>query len=98
MRLNGILAFTIYLAFCGVSAAQTVTGTLDGRITDQTGAVVPQAQVTAKHVATGVERNTTTNDSGYFQMPFLPLGEYQVIRSEERRVGKECRSRWSPYH
>ena len=23
---------------------------------------------------------------------------YHVIRSEERRVGKECRSRWSPYH
>ena len=22
----------------------------------------------------------------------------EVIRSEERRVGKECRSRWSPYH
>ena len=28
------------------------------------------------------------------------LGRYRVIdfRSEERRVGKECRSRWSPYH
>src|SRR5690554_7467220 len=24
--------------------------------------------------------------------------QFQVIRSEERRVGKECRSRWSPYH
>ena len=23
---------------------------------------------------------------------------YQGLRSEERRVGKECRSRWSPYH
>ena len=23
---------------------------------------------------------------------------YQKFRSEERRVGKECRSRWSPYH
>ena len=23
---------------------------------------------------------------------------HQAIRSEERRVGKECRSRWSPYH
>ena len=23
---------------------------------------------------------------------------YQPVRSEERRVGKECRSRWSPYH
>ena len=25
-------------------------------------------------------------------------GDKTVIRSEERRVGKECRSRWSPYH
>ena len=25
-------------------------------------------------------------------------GEIKKIRSEERRVGKECRSRWSPYH
>ena len=24
--------------------------------------------------------------------------EYELQRSEERRVGKECRSRWSPYH
>ena len=23
---------------------------------------------------------------------------YEIARSEERRVGKECRSRWSPYH
>ncbi len=30
----------------------------------------------------------------------LPLvnKEIPIIRSEERRVGKECRSRWSPYH
>src|SRR3712207_7426241 len=27
---------------------------------------------------------------------FLPMG--MAVRSEERRVGKECRSRWSPYH
>ena len=26
------------------------------------------------------------------------VDEYPEIRSEERRVGKECRSRWSPYH
>ena len=26
------------------------------------------------------------------------LRKYYQIRSEERRVGKECRSRWSPYH
>ena len=28
----------------------------------------------------------------------LQLAEKQKVRSEERRVGKECRSRWSPYH
>ena len=30
----------------------------------------------------------------------LKTGEFvgQLLRSEERRVGKECRSRWSPYH
>ena len=26
------------------------------------------------------------------------LAKTQMYRSEERRVGKECRSRWSPYH
>src|SRR2546425_13254155 len=30
--------------------------------------------------------------------PFKPLRVTKVNRSEERRVGKECRSRWSPYH
>ena len=29
---------------------------------------------------------------------FLPIPEISDDRSEERRVGKECRSRWSPYH
>ena len=29
---------------------------------------------------------------------FNPDGEFVSRRSEERRVGKECRSRWSPYH
>ena len=29
---------------------------------------------------------------------FIPSGRDMFLRSEERRVGKECRSRWSPYH
>src|SRR5450830_433010 len=31
-------------------------------------------------------------------VPAPPLGVIVRVRSEERRVGKECRSRWSPYH
>ena len=33
----------------------------------------------------------STDTCHYFQL-------YDEYRSEERRVGKECRSRWSPYH
>ena len=35
----------------------------------------------------------TLNDIGTEEIAHL-----EMIRSEERRVGKECRSRWSPYH
>ena len=32
-----------------------------------------------------------------FALIYIALYE-KYVRSEERRVGKECRSRWSPYH
>ena len=31
-------------------------------------------------------------------IPCSWIGRINIVRSEERRVGKECRSRWSPYH
>ena len=31
-------------------------------------------------------------------LSLLNKGRKRITRSEERRVGKECRSRWSPYH
>src|SRR3989442_15323609 len=34
----------------------------------------------------------------FFADLFNPAGDAVAVRSEERRVGKECRSRWSPYH
>ena len=33
-----------------------------------------------------------------FEYIFVNDGSTDLLRSEERRVGKECRSRWSPYH
>ena len=32
------------------------------------------------------------------KVTILNISKYKFERSEERRVGKECRSRWSPYH
>ena len=38
-----------------------------------------------------------TNE-GFKVKPFYRMEDLEGLRSEERRVGKECRSRWSPYH
>ena len=43
----------------------------------------------------GWEKNV---DRLYKQVDEITAEQIQAVRSEERRVGKECRSRWSPYH
>ena len=42
--------------------------------------------------------NSLANTVDQTNKNFMPNNKYQAGRSEERRVGKECRSRWSPYH
>ncbi|MGH9941804.1 MAG: carboxypeptidase regulatory-like domain-containing protein, partial [Pyrinomonadaceae bacterium] len=61
--------------------AQTVTGTMQGVVTDQAGAVIPGVTVTIRNVETGQERTVTTNDEGAYSAPFLPLGKYSVNAS-----------------
>src|SRR5262245_54522672 len=58
--------------------AQVEQGTITGRITDQTGAVVPRASVTITSVQTRVERRTETNEEGHYTVPYLSPGWYEV--------------------
>jgi hypothetical protein len=58
--------------------AQSVTGTITGEVTDQSGAVVSGAQVVATDVDTGVNSSSTTNGAGVFRIEYLPIGHYQV--------------------
>ena len=41
---------------------------------------------------------TFVSDMSAIKDKYKELLDSHAIRSEERRVGKECRSRWSPYH
>ncbi len=70
--------FTLFSLLSLSAFAQTVTGTLNGTVTDATGAVVPGIIVTAKDTATGFTRTTTTTSEGFYSMPFLALGSYNV--------------------
>ena len=61
-----------------VVSAQTFRGTILGTVTDPNGAVVSGAKVSAKNLATGLERSTTTDDAGNYTVAELPIGPYEV--------------------
>jgi len=61
-----------------LSSAQTVTGTLQGTVKDQSGGVLPGTTVTARNRDTGQVRQTVTNGAGYYVLTFVPIGGYEV--------------------
>ncbi|MFB3828639.1 MAG: carboxypeptidase regulatory-like domain-containing protein [Bryobacteraceae bacterium] len=63
--------------------AQSPQATVAGTVTDPQGAVIAGAEVTATNTQTGVRTPTRSNDSGYFALRFLPIGEYQVSVERE---------------
>src|SRR5919106_1338133 len=82
-RLVQLTALASLLASGGVAWAQgtTTTSTISGVVLDTAGAVVPGADVTAKHEATGVTHTTVSNSQGGFVFPSLNPGSYTVTVS-----------------
>lgn len=65
------------LCFAGVSLGQS-TATLQGTVKDEKGSVVPGAKVTARNLATGIERTTQSDSDGNYQIASLPVGSYSI--------------------
>jgi outer membrane receptor protein involved in Fe transport len=59
------------------------TSELNGRVTDASQAVIANAAVTVTNVDTRVERTTVSNDLGYYTVPLLPPGNYQITVQHE---------------
>ena len=85
-------SWSVGLATAGESADSLIRPFLTGRATVRVREEVPSAQVF---------------DEGWLRLETAPIHTVRALevsvpeqaeRSEERRVGKECRSRWSPYH
>jgi hypothetical protein len=68
----------LWLICSAAISAQTFRGTILGTVTDSAGAAVPEATVTAKNVATGLERSTVTDAAGNYTLPEMPIGTYEV--------------------
>src|SRR5581483_8465051 len=79
-HLPGVILTTI--AFAITSYAQLPTATILGTVKDSSGAVVPDAKVTARSMETGQSRTTVSAADGSYRLPALPVGAYEV-RAEQ---------------
>ena len=79
-RPNVALAIALMVLSCAArpAFAQVLYGSIVGTLTDETGAVVPKAVVTVTNTATGLSRQATTNDTGYYSIPNLLEGTYDL--------------------
>ena len=80
-RLRQVL-LVLALAIAGMPvalAAQTVSGTILGTVTDASGSVIPNAKVTIVNEGTGLTRTVQSDSNGEFTAPQLPTGHYTVI-------------------
>ena len=67
------------LLLFSIPAKSQVSAALSGRVTDQTGAVVSSATVTAKDTEMGISRETVTDVAGRYELAALPPGHYEVV-------------------
>ena len=77
---NQVVSLGLYLFFLAVipqSWAQVQTGAIRGTVSDQSGAIVPQAEVEATNLKTNVKTSTVSTDAGVYLLN-VPVGEYQV--------------------
>src|SRR6202790_951656 len=81
-KLQGILlsfVTVIFGLFLAVPIHAQVTGaTLSGTVTDASGGIIPEAGVSVKNTATGISRDVTVDSAGFYTVPNLPAGIYEV--------------------
>src|SRR6202162_2837884 len=74
LRVMLSVAFSIPAVHAQVAAAGAIVGT----VTDPTGAVVPEAEITATSIGTQVNRTTTSNPQGFYHIESLLAASYNV--------------------
>ncbi len=66
--------------FCvlGMTLFAQNRGSISGEVLDSTGALIPNAKVTVSSPGIGVTRDTVSNENGFFTVPTLQAGDYEV--------------------
>src|ERR1017187_5216607 len=112
-RMTTVLVL-IFLSASAIFGQAVAIGSVSGTVSDQSGRSGPNAAVKMTETERGTVHTGNPDAEDHYTFKNLPVGPYRlevaangfkgyaqigiILRSEERRVGKECRSRWSPYH
>ncbi|HLK05456.1 MAG TPA: carboxypeptidase regulatory-like domain-containing protein [Candidatus Acidoferrum sp.] len=72
------LVVAVVLSSASVTMAQNYNGSINGTVTDPSGAAVAGASVTATNVGTNASYSAVTTDLGAYSIPNIPIGTYQV--------------------
>lgn len=81
---SSVLLGLLILMMGGLVAAQTPgTGAITGQVFDSSGALIPNARVTAVNEATDLSRAATTTSEGLFRLPLLAPGNYSLTVESE---------------
>ncbi|MDQ3648702.1 MAG: carboxypeptidase-like regulatory domain-containing protein [Acidobacteriota bacterium] len=75
---GGLMIVALLLGGAGAGHAQSLTGQLTGTVTDEKGAVIPNATVEMKNEASGDVRRTVSNDEGFFSFAAVQAATYVV--------------------
>jgi len=77
-----LAAATVLVCLCAQALFGAVTGRISGTVKDPTGAVVPNAEVTALETLTGIKTASKTDAQVFYSFPSLPVGHYELeVRS-----------------
>jgi len=77
--MSRVVFLTLLFGFIPILAGQTAgTASVQGTVADATGAVIPEATVALTNTATKVQRTVTTDSSGLYIFPNVPVGPYTV--------------------
>src|SRR5688572_12089230 len=76
-HVRGLLLLAFTICFSQLNG-QSTNGSIGGTIEDATQALLPGVRVTVTNVNTGVASNSLTNETGVYNFPNLPPGQYKV--------------------
>ena len=79
------VCFGLLLATVALAQEAQVTG----RVTDSSGAVIPDVKITIANTDTGIARDTRSNDLGYYTLPLLQPGNYKITAEKQGFQSKE---------